>query len=300
MATCHSDDEGDVLKPRGISIRKGEEGVVADVLVTVNPDGSKTVKIKIRQERRPEVGDKFASSPAQKGVIGLILNQEDMPFTSEGICPDILINACSEASRSTTGRIKEIRSGKYAALNGKMVDATIFNSGGKKEMDEMGESLHKLGYNKYGWERMTNGTTGEMMEALIYTGVCYYQRLKHMVADKIHVRGYKGPIASLTRQPLDGRNREGGLRFGEMERDNLISLGVGYTLQEILLYFSDYYQTVVCNKCGMVAIGDRKKMRWLCRACKKNDVSLVEMPYILHLLQAELAAAHIALRLILE
>ncbi len=300
MVTVQDDENGECIKPRGIYVKKGEEGVIADVMITVNPDGNKTVKVKIRQERRPEVGDKFASAPAQKGVIGLIVRQEDMPFTQDGITPDILINACSEASRSTTGRIKEIRSGKIAALAGRFINATMFNSGGKKEMEDLGEELKKLGYNRYGWEKMTNGTTGEIMEGLIYTGVCYYQRLKHMVADKIHVRGYRGPIASLTRQALDGRGRGGGLRVGEMERDNLISHGCSFTLQEILFYTSDYYQAPVCSKCGFVAIGDPKKKKYLCRGCKGSSVYMTEMPYVLHLLQAELAAAHIAMRIQLE
>ena len=195
--------DGKPIKPRCTLIKHGEHGIVDRVVFSTNPDGTRAVKVRIRQERIPEIGDKFAAIHSQKGICGAIKNPEDMPFTTSGIIPDIVINPHSQPSRMTIGHMKEIRSGKYGALSGTFPDATIFGSN-IKAMEDMGEGLKALGYESMGWETMYNGTTGAQMRAHIYVGVCYYQRLKHMVQDKIHARASRGPIATLTHQPSDG------------------------------------------------------------------------------------------------
>jgi DNA-directed RNA polymerase II subunit RPB2 len=289
--------DGKPLKPRSLCVKHGEKGFIDRIVISTNPDGTRTIKIRTRQERIPEVGDKFAAVHSQKGVIGALKSPEDLPFTREGIIPDIIINPHSQPSRMTLGHMKEIRSGKYAALKGKFPDATIFS---RKSIDYMGDELKKLGYEKMGWETMTDGITGEPMQALIYTGICYYQRLKHMVQDKIHARSSRGPIATLTHQPNEGRSREGGLRVGEMERDTMISLGCSYIIQERLMNLSDRYKTTVCDDCGLLCIGNPDKKIWICKACKGKKVSWVTMPFATKLLIEELYAVGIAPRLKLE
>jgi len=289
---------GQPMKPRCVFIKKGEHGTVDEVLFSTNPDGTRTVKVRIRQVRSPEIGDKFAAVHSQKGVIGSIKNPEDLPFTIDGINPDIVINAHSQPSRMTNGHMKEIRSGKYAALSGTFSNATIFSTG-IKEVEEMGEGLKDEGYERRGWEQCTCGITGKPMQALIYVGTCYYQRLKHMVQDKIHCRSGRGPIATLSHQPTDGRSREGGLRWGEMERDTLISLGGAATIQERLMNLSDLYKTVVCEDCGLFAIGNPEKKIWVCKACKSKKISWVTIPFATKLLCQQLYAVGVAPRFLL-
>ena len=277
--------------------KHGEQGVVDEVMISNNTDGTRTVKVRVRCERIPQTGDKFAAIHSQKGVCGIITPGEDMPFTGEGITPDIIINPHSQPSRMTIGHILEINSSKYAALKGEFQDATIF---AKRNFTEIEEGLHSLGYQRKGWEMVYNGTTGEQMEALIYTGICYYQRLKHMVDDKIHCRSSKGPISTLVRAPVEGRSREGGLRVGEMERDAALSLGLAFTLVEKLRILSDNYRTTVCDNCGLLCIGNPEKKIWICKACKNKKVSEVRIPYCTKLLLNQLYAVSIAPRLKLE
>ena len=286
--------DGQKIKPRSISIKHGEQGIVDQVLMSKNPDGTTTVKVKVRSERIPEMGDKFAATHSQKGVVGAIIEQQDLPFTSEGITPDIIINPHSQPSRMTIGHMIEISTGKYACAKGEFQDSTIF---AERKIEEMGDGLAALGYQRRGWETVYNGQTGEKMEALVYTGSCYYQRLKHMVQDKIHCRSSKGPIATLTHQPTEGRMREGGLRIGEMERDCMISLGCSGLLQERLMDLSDKYKTTVCEKCGLLCIGNPEKNIYLCKSCKSKNVSWVTMPYATKLLIQELYSVGIAPRL---
>lgn len=286
--------DGKPFEPRSTFIKTGEGGVVDDVILSVNTDGTMSVKVRIRTDCRPEVGDKFAAVHSQKGVVGRIMDPEDLPFTSNGIVPDIIINPHCLPSRMTLGHMIEIRSGKRAALEGKREDSTIF---AKRDMENIAEGLAELGYQREGWEYAYNGTTGEPMECLIYTGICYYQRLRHMVANKIHARGSKGPIANLTHQPSDGRAREGGLRIGEMERDALISHGASATIRERLMVLSDKFKVIVCDECGLLCIGNPEKKIWVCGACKSNKVSWVVIPYITKLIMCELYSVGIAMRL---
>ncbi len=225
-----------------IFIKQGEEGIVDNVYVSTTPNGYKLVKISIRYQRIPEVGDKVASRAAQKGTIGAIYRQEDMPFNADGISPDIIINPHCIPSRMTTNQLMECVLGKVCSINGEYGDATPWTSSSTgNAADNICEMLaaagmkEQKGYNRTGWETLMNGFTGEQIKARVFMGPTYYQRLKHMVSDKMHARS-QGHVTTLTRQPLEGRSRDGGLRFGEMERDcstegTLISLSSGLSLK---------------------------------------------------------------------
>ena len=171
--------------------------------------------MRIRNERFPQIGDKFASRHGQKGTIGMTYTQEDMPFTVEGMTPDIIVNPHAIPSRMTIGHLVEALLSKVAAIHGKEGDATPFTD---VTVDDVAKTLEKMGYQRTGYERMYNGHTGRKLNAMVFMNPTYYQRLKHMVDDKIHARA-RGPTQILTRQPMEGRARDGGLRFGEMERD---------------------------------------------------------------------------------
>lgn len=297
-----SDSDGKPIKPSQCYMKHGESGIVDQVLLTQNPDGSHTAKVVIRQDRIIEIGDKLAAVHSQKGVVGLIKATVDMPFTSEGIIPDILINPHCVPTRMTIGHLKEIRSSKYGAVSGKFQNATIFSATGKKNDEVQGEiakGLMDLGYQEEGWETMYDGVSGNMMKAKIFVGVCFYQRLKHMVQDKIHARQTRGPIESFSHQPSAGRAREGGLRIGEMERDCMISLGGAFTIQQRLRDLSDKYKLPVClsEKCGLIAVANPEKKIWACRACKGNKIGYVWVPYAAKLLIQQLMATNLALRI---
>lgn len=289
--------DGKPVRPRCVKMKHGEHGVVDNVFMSQNPDGSMLCKVRIRQTRRPQVGDKFAAVHSQKGVVGQVINQEDLPFTGDGITPDIIINPHSQPSRMTVGHMIEILHGKNSAVTGKVTDATIFDD---RAVEEMGGELGKLGYSRQGWETVYNGKTGEQMEALVYVGVCYYQRLKHMVQDKIHARGSRGPITTLTHQPADGRARSGGLRCGEMERDCLISLGASAVIQQRLFNLSDNYKTFVCEDCGLFAIGNTSTNVYVCKACRSKNVCWIRIPYATKLIFAELYSVGVAPRIMVD
>lgn len=267
--------------------------VVDQIVFTANENNQMLVKANIRSTRRPERGDKFSSRHGQKGVCGLIVSQEDLPFTDLGVCPDIIMNPHGFPSRMTVGKMIELLSGKAGVLTGNFKYGTAF---GGDPVSEVGQILVDHGFSFTGKECITSGITGEQMNAYIYVGPIYYQKLKHMVMDKIHARS-TGPRSALTRQPTEGRAREGGLRLGEMERDCLIGYGASMLIQERLMLSSDAYTVYVCQQCGFMGYENADGKLWCqyCRSCEK--LVQVQIPYACKLLFQELMAMSIAPRL---
>lgn len=291
-----------ILDPQGshtkidnsVVYRSSEPGIVDKVLLTTNQDGQKFVKVKIRTVRIPQMGDKFASRHGQKGTIGITYHQEDMPFSSSGMTPDLIINPHAIPSRMTIGHLVECLQSKLSVLNGNTGDATPFT---KLSIDDIASKLQEQGYQKHGYEILYNGFTGQKLKALIFMGPTYYQRLKHMVDDKIHARS-RGPLQNLTRQPVEGRSRDGGLRFGEMEKDCIISHGATAFLKERLFDVSDAYSVHVCNYCGIISTANIKDSYYECRICNNtSEISKVPIPYACKLLFQELMSMGISPRM---
>ena len=266
------------------------------------------ITIKYRIKRFPVIGDKFSSRHGQKGVLSQLYPQENMPFTEEGITPDCIINPHAFPSRMTIGMLIESLAGKSGALHGKFQEFPAF---AQFEDDDaigyFGKELLSKGFNYYGNQTMYSGISGEQMKADIYIGVVYYQRLRHMVGDKAQARA-NGPVEVLSRQPVKGRKKGGGIRFGEMERDSLLAHGISYCLNDRLFRSSDYSTGYVCKECGeLLAVLNIKntvekngKMTGseevYCRNCRKNSCVKVELPYVLRFLTNELAAMNIKLK----
>ncbi|KAH3996047.1 DNA-directed RNA polymerase subunit beta [Parastagonospora nodorum] len=276
-------------------LRSTENGIVDQVLFTTNTEGLRFVKVRTRTTKVPQIGDKFASRHGQKGTIGITYRQEDMPFTSEGLTPDLVINPHAIPSRMTIAHLVECLLSKVGAITGQEGDATPFT---EVTVDEISDLLEQAGYQKRGFEIMYNGHTGKKMRVQVFLGPTYYQRLRHMVDDKIHARA-RGPLQILTRQPVEGRARDGGLRFGEMERDCMIAHGAAAFLKERLFTVSDAYTVHVCDICGLMSpIASIKKGMYECRPChNKTRISQIHIPYAAKLLFQELLAMNIATRM---
>jgi DNA-directed RNA polymerase subunit B len=272
-------------------LKHGEEGIIDNVFITEDEEGHKLVEVKLRQPMIPEIGDKFTSRHGQKGIVGLIVDPEDMPFSNSGITPDVVFSAHSIPSRMTFSHMIEVLAGKVGALSGRHVDATPFAN---ENIESLREELFKLGFRDNGVETFYNPTTGEEMEMRIFVGNMYYMRLKQLVANKIHARA-RGPIQLLTRQPTEGRAKQGGLRLGEMEKDTFVAHGAAMVLNE--RFSADSVKVPICEKCGMFAIHDRYKNKHYCPVCGDNiEVSYIEISYAFKLFSDELRAMGINTR----
>lgn len=274
-------------KESSVSMKQEEKGTVESVFVTEDNDGNKIVQVKVRDLRIPEPGDKFATSHGQKGVIGLLVDEEDMPFTSKGIHPDVMFNPHGLPSRMTVGYLLELLAGKVGCLRGEVVDGTSFSGSSKQELEDQ---LKSMGFSYDGKETMYSGVTGKKLEAKIFVGNLYYLKLKYMVGNKLHGRA-SGKIALLTRQPIEGRSRGGALRLGEMEQQALVAHGASLLLKE--RYDSDKVTLPICSQCGAVAIEDNIRNKKICSLCNSEDVEMVEVSYAFKLLIEELQGLHL-------
>ena len=278
----------------------GDCGFVERVLKTSSSESRKVVLVKIREVRVPRAGDKLASRYAQKGTIGIVMPEESMPFVAygpnEGMVPDIIINPHSIPSRMTIGKLFEILSSKVATMRGERIDATAFRN---FDIEKYQDDLQRMGFNRDGYEIMINGMVGNQIQTPIFMGPCYYQALRHHVQDKEQKRG-KGPVKMTTRQPTAGRANNGGIRFGEMERDAMVSHGAAYCLKEKTFDHSDAYKAVFCRKCGTIANVKKVNFDQECPSCGKKEYGTVPMPYSYKVLVQELTAASLFIKLELK
>ncbi len=291
------DDPNYDYKDNSITLRKNENGYIDENYITTNSDGYNICKTRIRSFRKPQIGDKFSSRHGQKGTIGMIYNPEDMPFSSNGIIPDIIINPHAIPSRMTIAQLIECILGKVCCETGNIGNGTAFN---KISVDTISNMLLKSGHEKNGNEILYNGFTGEQIHTQIFMGPTYYQRLKHMSGDKIHSRS-SGPIVTMTRQPAEGRSSHGGLRFGEMERDCMIAHGSSNFLRERMMDVSDKYHIFICVNCKLPAVANPKTNTYECKGCNNySKFKRINIPYSCKLLMQELQCMSIGPRFITE
>jgi len=270
------------IRETSVKIRHGQKGIVDRVFITESVGGNKLIKVVVRDLKRPEMGDKFASRHGQKGVIGLIIPEEDLPFTKDGIIPDIIFNPHGIPSRMTMGKLLEILAGKLCALEGRNMLSSAFHS---IPEEYLRESLVKHGFKDDGKETLYNEETGEKYIQDILIGNVFYQKLDHLVSNKIHARS-RGPVALLTKQPTEGKSKRGGLRLGEMEKDCLIAQGASLLLKE--RFDSDRTTVYICKECGLPAIYDRVRNKKFCPVCGESKIVDTEMAYAFKLLLEEL------------
>jgi len=299
--------------------KKGQLGFVDKTFITENEEGARLAKVRIREERMPSIGDKFASRAGQKGTVGVLIREQDMPFTADGIRPDIIINPHAIPSRMTIGQLVETLIGKACSLYGAFGDCTAFLNTGPKEK-QYGKLLVNEGFHSSGTQILYNGMTGEQIQSDIYIGPTYYMRLKHMVKDKINYRA-RGPRTLLTRQTVQGRANDGGLRVGEMERDGIIAHGVSHFLQESMMIRGDEYFMAICNKTGTIAIYNSMRdlfispmadgpIKFTGNLLSEMNIdkvtkfgrsfSIIRIPYSFKLLMQELITMNVSMRIITE
>jgi len=269
-------------KEASSTIRREERGTVDAVFVTIDQEGNRIIHVRTRDSRVPEPGDKFSTPHGQKGVVGLIADSEDIPFTLRGIKPDLMFNPHGIPSRMTVGYLIELLAGKTGAVSGKIIDGTPFTG---STVEELEKQLEEMGFRYDGKETMYNGITGKKMDAKIYIGNMYYLKLKYMVKNKLQARA-SGKVALLTRQPIEGRARGGGLRLGEMEQQALVGHGAALLLKE--RYDSDKTIIWICRECGDMTYEDTIKNRVICNLCGSNEVEPLEVSYAFKLLIDEL------------
>ena len=315
----NSIDHIDTYVDNSVYAKKGQVGIVDKAFMTEGEEGKRIAKVRIRGERIPQIGDKFCSRAGQKGTIGIILPECDMPCTENGVRPDIIVNPHAMPSRMTIGHLVETLTSKTACLYGGFGDCTAFTNKGPKHK-EYGEMLTKQGYHSTGNQILYNGMTGEQLETEIYFGPTYYLRLKHMPKDKINYRA-RGPRTALTRQTVQGRANNGGLRIGEMDRDCLIAHGMSGFIQESMMVRGDEYFMAICNKTGCIAVYNENNNIFLSPMADGpvkfvgnlvedlnivniskfgRDFSIIRVPYAFKLLMQELQAMNVQMRIITE
>jgi len=281
-------------KENSTVVRQNERGIVDGVFITVNNEGDQIVQVRTRDLRIPELGDKFATTHGQKGVIGFIAPEEDIPFTSRGMRPDLIFNPHGLPGRMTVSYLMELIAGKVGCLSGRTIDATAFSG---EKIEDLEKQLLELGFRFDGKETLYDGLTGKPLEAKIFIGNMYYLKLRYMVGNRIQVRA-SGKIALLTRQPVEGRAKGGALRLGEMEKDAIVAHGASLLLKE--RFGSDNVIIYVCPQCGAIGIKDRIRKKEICPICGQVDLEPIEISYASKLLFEELSALHLFPHLILK
>src|SRR3990167_2937380 len=276
-----------IRKDTSVRTRYGEDGIISKVVITENEDGSSLIKVDVRDSRCPEIGDKFSSRHGQKGIVGAIVPPQDLPFTASGIVPDVVFSPNGLPKRMTVSQLIEALGGKVGALGGRTIEGTAFQSEDSKSLREQ---LLELGFRDDGTETMYDGRTGRQYTAKIFVGNMYYLRLKHQVADKIQARA-RGPVTLLTRQPTEGKAKEGGLRLGEMEKDSFVAHGASLLMKE--RFDSDKAIIWICGKCGDSAVHDAYRNKAYCLCGEKVNIHPIEMSYAFKLFLDELKSLHL-------